>query len=297
VKATISSKLGAKGVPADERQVSTHTENGIKDKKTIFPFYQRDTNGKIIESTKFKPIYILRQMVSKIDTVLTRHGSDVAGDSYLIPLANKDKVNAALIPLHKEFENAKLDFEHGIYQQLENQCKVYPQYTAEIMSWELGLREQVRNLDFLFMSFPLGNALSQMTGIGVENMPTTVLGKVANDVAEIAKSITGSRYSMATLKTLERATEKAEGFAFLSEGLAAVRPAFDKVKSMINIYDMSPSDSIMLGGFIALLSNPQKLIDEGRKISAALDPVVEEITVQEDEPEMLKNGTDDTITF
>lgn len=110
----------------------------------------------------------------------------------------------------------------------------------------------------------------EVMAMGLENELNSLPEQAAQEIAQDLKESLGkgSRYSRKTLEVLRRVAIKAGSFGFLSPALEAVPSAVEKlIKSLPDGQDsFKGEESLTIGAMIAFLSNPQRLIEEGRKI-------------------------------
>lgn len=129
---------------------------------------------------------------------------------------------------------------------------------------------------------------AEVTAMGLESelegLPEQAAWEIAQDLKDSLGK--GSRYSRKTLEVLHRVAVKAGSFGFLSPALEAVPSAVDRlVKSLPPGQDsFKGEEALTIGAMIAFLSDPRRLIEEGRKIESIVFVPQDKIEVPQLQP-------------
>ena len=121
--------------------------------------------------------------------------------------------------------------------------------------------------------------MDEIENYGLTREFSGIAEQAAWEIAQDVKVSTGSgsKYSKNTLEVLSRAADKAESFGFLSESLAAIKPAVDQLKAGLTNSGFTPADRLIIGAMIAFLSDHKKVVNEGRRIDSVFNQTLAEL--------------------
>lgn len=231
---------------------------------------RRDKAGAVIKSEKVQIISpkALNPLINAKnigERACRRYGSRMdAMNAWVVPISNLTALKTELDKAVTRFEQEKTDFISKLRNHVEAQISANPaDETAirSVMPNEVDLERSIRiswvrhNLD-----------MDDIEDYGLEREFDSIAEQAAWEIAQDVKTSTGSgtRYSQSTLDVLTRAAEKADSFGFLSESLAAIKPAIKQLKASVNAVQFTPADRLMIGAMIAFLSDHKKVANEGR---------------------------------
>ena len=187
-----------------------------------------------------------------------------AMNSWLVPLSNIDALMVEMKKSQEAFEEEKAEFIRKLPENLNAQIAANPADREHILAAAPNAANLESSIRISWVRHNLD--VDAIENYGLEREFDSVAEQAAWEIAQDVKTSTGtgSRYSKSTLEVLTRAAQKADSFGFLSESLAALKPAVDKLKASVNVNGFSPADRLMIGAMIAFMSDHKKIINEGR---------------------------------
>lgn len=233
---------------------------------------RRDKTGAVIKSEKVQIISpkALNPLINAKnigERACRRYGSRMdAMNAWVVPSSNLAALKAELDKAVTRFEQEKTDFISSLRNHVEAQIAANPADETAIRSVMPSETDLERSIRISWVRHNLNP--DDIEDYGLEREFDSIAEQAAWEIAQDIKTSTGSgtRYSQSTLDVLTRAADKAESFGFLSESLAAIKPAIKQLKASVNAAQFTPADRLMIGSMIAFLSDHKKVANEGRHI-------------------------------
>lgn len=237
---------------------------------------RRDKTGAVIKSEKVQIISpkALNPLINAKnigERACRRYGSRMdAMNAWVVPLSNLAALKAELNKAVTRFEQEKTDFISSLRNHVEAQIAANPADETAIRSVMPNETDLERSIRISWVRHNLNP--DDIEDYGLEREFDSIAEQAAWEIAQDVKTSTGSgtRYSKNTLDVLMRAAEKAESFGFLSESLAAIKPAIKQLIASVNAAAFTPADRLIIGAMIAFLSDHRKVANEGRHISGVV---------------------------
>lgn len=234
----------------------------------------RSKDGAIIKSEKIEiidpkalnPLYRLKH-----DLFITCRSFGTKLDimnAWTVPLERADMLEKKIKEILGWWDEHKIKIVAEFRDLVEAQAAANPTQAEAIRKMAPSSAEVEHAIRAAYVRFTLKP--EEVMAMGLENELNSLPEQAAQEIAQDLKESLGkgSRYSRKTLEVLRRVAMKAGSFGFLSPALEAVPSAVEKlIKSLPDGQDsFKGEESLTIGAMIAFLSNPQRLIEEGRKI-------------------------------
>lgn len=240
---------------------------------------RRDKTGAVIKSEKVqiispKRLAPMNNAKSTGERACRRYGSRLdAMNAWVVPLSNIDALKAELVKSVNHFEAEKANFIANIDSYISAQIAENPADEHDIRSAMPSASDMERSIRISWVRHNLD--LDDIEDYGLAREFSGIAEQAAWEIAQDIKTSTGTgtRYTKNTIEVLMRAADKAESFGFLSESLAAIKPAVQQLKASLNVGGFTPADRLMIGAMISFLSDHKKIANEGRHAASVLAPV------------------------
>ncbi len=252
-----------------EREISDGTERtgAIIKKKKVEIVPQKEVNRHF--GRHKRQLYLtFRSFGSRLDALL--------GGVWAIPMADDRpaKLEAALKKIDADWASSKADFIALYPSLIEKQIAENPQDAATIRALAPSVSDIDATIRLAWGVVNVGESnLIVQKGLEqeIDGLPAQAAYEIALELKERV-SCTNGKYTRASITALLDVARKAEGFGFLSPALAAVRPAVERLSASLpaSATAFEGADALTIGAMIGFLSDPVRVIAEGRRIEESV---------------------------